>query len=78
MTNVNGFNILINKYNGFSEKRLPLKLEYKQYGPVITSDRLIQLLAITSNKQAMNYQKAEKTIVLDEPHIKVEVWTMDR
>lgn len=56
------------------ERRLSLGLVYKHYGPAITSDRLIQLSAITTDKQTRDYFKAEKTIVLDEPEIKIEVW----
>ncbi|XP_070695453.1 protein-glutamine gamma-glutamyltransferase 2-like [Pempheris klunzingeri] len=55
------------------EKRLPLRLEYNRYGSVITPDRLIQLSAITIDKQITHYHKAEKTIVLDEPDIEVEL-----
>ncbi|XP_028265656.1 protein-glutamine gamma-glutamyltransferase 2-like isoform X2 [Parambassis ranga] len=55
------------------ERRLYLKLEYDLYGPAITSDRLIQLSAITIDKQTIDYHKAEKTIVLDDPHIEVKV-----
>lgn len=57
----------------FLEKRLVLKLEYDSYGSVITSDRLIQLSAITIDKQTIDYHKAEKTIVLDEPVIDIKV-----
>lgn len=57
----------------FSERRLSLRLDYDQYGPVITSDRLIQLSAITIDKQIIDYNKAEKTIVLDEPDIEIKV-----
>ncbi|XP_042348629.1 protein-glutamine gamma-glutamyltransferase 2-like [Plectropomus leopardus] len=55
------------------EKRMSLKLEYERYGSVITSDRLIQVSAITIDKQITNYHKAEKTIVLDEPDIKIKL-----
>lgn len=57
----------------FSERRLHLRLEYDSYGSVITSDRLIQLSVIAIDKQTINYHKAEKTIVLDEPVIDVKV-----
>lgn len=59
----------------FSEKRLYLKLDYNIYRSAITSDRLIQLSALTVDKETMDYRKAEKTIVLDEPdiHIKVRI-----
>lgn len=56
-----------------SERRLSLKLEYESYGTAITSDRLIQLSAITIDKETIDFNKAEKTIVLDEPDIKIEV-----
>lgn len=39
----------------------------------MTSDRLIQLSAVTIDKQTMDFQKAEKTIVLDEPDIRIKV-----
>ncbi|XP_047467726.1 protein-glutamine gamma-glutamyltransferase 2-like [Mugil cephalus] len=55
------------------EKRLPLKVKYKQYGKAITPDRLIQLSAITINKETAEYHKAEKTIVLDEPEIQIKL-----
>uniref|UniRef100_A0A3Q2XCD6 Protein-glutamine gamma-glutamyltransferase 2 n=1 Tax=Hippocampus comes TaxID=109280 RepID=A0A3Q2XCD6_HIPCM len=58
---------------GSKEERLYLKLEYGTYGPVITSDRLIQLSAITIDKQTVDYHKAEKTIVLDEPHVEIKM-----
>lgn len=55
-----------------------LRLEYDRYGSVITPDRLINLSAITIDKQITNYHKVEKTIVLDEPDIEIKVWAMDR
>lgn len=60
-----------------SEIRLPLRLEYEHYGSVITSDRLIQLSVFTIDKQTVDYHKAEKTIVLDEPDIEIEVCLVD-
>lgn len=74
--NRNGFNNPNNRVCvcGFSARRLSLKLEYERYGSVITSDRLIQLSAITFNKESVEYYKAEKTIVLDEPEIEIKVW----
>uniref|UniRef100_A0A667WU88 Protein-glutamine gamma-glutamyltransferase 2 n=1 Tax=Myripristis murdjan TaxID=586833 RepID=A0A667WU88_9TELE len=59
--------------NSGEEERLPLKLKYTRYGSLITSDRLIQLVAITMDKQTRSYHKAEKTIVLDEPDIEIKV-----
>lgn len=53
------------------EKRLALKLEYDAYGPVITSDRLILVSAIAIDKQTVDFHKAEKTIVLDEPELNI-------
>ncbi|KAM4563545.1 protein-glutamine gamma-glutamyltransferase 2-like [Odontesthes bonariensis] len=55
------------------EKRISLKLEYDLYGKAITSDRMIQLSAITIDKQTIDYNKAEKTIVLDEPEIEIKL-----
>ncbi|KAM9856201.1 protein-glutamine gamma-glutamyltransferase 2-like [Aulostomus maculatus] len=55
------------------ERRLPLTLVYGSYGPVITSDRLIQLSSITIDKQNIDYHKAEKTIVLDEPVLVIKL-----
>ncbi|XP_057712919.1 protein-glutamine gamma-glutamyltransferase 2-like [Corythoichthys intestinalis] len=55
------------------ERRLHLKLEYSMYGSVITSDRLIHLSAITIDKQTIEYHKAEKTIVLDEPLVEIKL-----
>ncbi|XP_041646034.1 protein-glutamine gamma-glutamyltransferase 2-like [Cheilinus undulatus] len=55
------------------ERRLPLKLRYDSYGSVITSDRLIQLSAIAIDKQTIDYNKAEKTIVLDEPDLQIKL-----
>ncbi|XP_019944770.2 protein-glutamine gamma-glutamyltransferase 2-like [Paralichthys olivaceus] len=55
------------------ERRLPLKLKYDSYGSVITSDRLIQLTAITIDKETADYNKTEKTIVLDEPEIDIKL-----
>lgn len=57
---------------------MSLRLEYEHYGSVITSDRLIQLSAITIDKLTIDYHKAEKTIVLDEPDIEIKVWTVER
>ncbi|KAI3357275.1 hypothetical protein L3Q82_015731, partial [Scortum barcoo] len=54
-------------------RRLSLRLKYSHYGSVITSDRLIQLLAVTTDKQIVSYHKAEKTIVLDEPDIEIKL-----
>lgn len=39
----------------------------------MTSDRLIQLSAITMDKHSVDFQKAEKTIVLDDPDIQIKV-----
>lgn len=39
----------------------------------MTSDRSIQLSAITIDKQTVDFNKAEKTIVLDEPDIQIKV-----
>ncbi|XP_034064990.1 protein-glutamine gamma-glutamyltransferase 2-like [Gymnodraco acuticeps] len=55
------------------ERRMSLRLEYERYGSAITSDRLIQVSAITIDKQITNYHKAEKTIVLDEPEIHIKL-----
>lgn len=55
------------------ERRLSMKLEYDSYGAAITSDRLIQLSAITVDKQTIEYCKAEKTIVLDEPELEIKL-----
>ncbi|XP_078110757.1 protein-glutamine gamma-glutamyltransferase 2-like [Sander vitreus] len=55
------------------ERRLFLRLDYECYGSVITSDRLIKLSAIAIDKQVAEYHKAEKTIVLDEPDIEIEL-----
>ncbi|XP_075958287.1 protein-glutamine gamma-glutamyltransferase 2-like [Anarhichas minor] len=55
------------------EKRLSLKLKYEHYGSVISPDRVIQLSAITIDKQMRHYHKAEKTIVLDEPKMEVKL-----
>lgn len=55
------------------ERCLSLKLEYQSYGTAITSDRLIQLSAFTIDKQSTDFNKAEKTIVLDEPDIKIKL-----
>lgn len=57
------------------EKHLSLTLEYERYGSKLTSDRLIQLSAITIDKHTMDFHKAEKTIVLDEPDIQIKVWS---
>lgn len=54
-------------------RHLSIRLEYDRYGSVITSDRLIHLSAITIDKQTIDYQKAEKTIVLDEPDVEIKV-----
>uniref|UniRef100_A0A3P8T3Q7 Protein-glutamine gamma-glutamyltransferase 2 n=1 Tax=Amphiprion percula TaxID=161767 RepID=A0A3P8T3Q7_AMPPE len=55
------------------ERRLSLKLDYDSYGAAITSDRLIQLSAITVDKQTIDFCKAEKTIVLDEPQLEIKL-----
>uniref|UniRef100_A0A8C4EJD2 Protein-glutamine gamma-glutamyltransferase 2 n=1 Tax=Dicentrarchus labrax TaxID=13489 RepID=A0A8C4EJD2_DICLA len=55
------------------ERRLSLRLEYDRYGSAITSDRLIQLAAITIDKETIDYHKAEKTIVLDEPDMEIKL-----
>uniref|UniRef100_A0A3B4YSB6 Protein-glutamine gamma-glutamyltransferase 2 n=1 Tax=Seriola lalandi dorsalis TaxID=1841481 RepID=A0A3B4YSB6_SERLL len=55
------------------ERRVSLRLKYDSYGSVINSDRLIQLSAIAINKQTIDYHKAEKTIVLDAPEIKIKL-----
>ncbi|XP_037096972.1 protein-glutamine gamma-glutamyltransferase 2-like [Syngnathus acus] len=55
------------------ERRLYLKLEYDTYGAVITSDRLIHLSAVTIDKEHIDYHKAEKTIVLDEPPVEIKL-----
>ncbi|XP_068180066.1 protein-glutamine gamma-glutamyltransferase 2-like [Antennarius striatus] len=55
------------------ERRISMRLEYDRYGSAITSDRLIHLSAITIDKQTIDYQKAEKTVVLDEPDIEIKL-----
>uniref|UniRef100_A0A3B4ZQP2 Protein-glutamine gamma-glutamyltransferase 2 n=1 Tax=Stegastes partitus TaxID=144197 RepID=A0A3B4ZQP2_9TELE len=55
------------------ERRLSLKLDYDGYGTAITSDRLIQLSAITVDKETIDFCKAEKTIVLDEPELEIKL-----
>ncbi|XP_077586275.1 protein-glutamine gamma-glutamyltransferase 2-like [Stigmatopora nigra] len=55
------------------ERRLHLQLEYSTYGSVITSDRLIHLSAISIDKETIEYHKAEKTIVLDEPLVEIKL-----
>uniref|UniRef100_A0A146ZQM5 Protein-glutamine gamma-glutamyltransferase 2 n=1 Tax=Fundulus heteroclitus TaxID=8078 RepID=A0A146ZQM5_FUNHE len=55
------------------ERRLSLKLEYKSYGTAITSDLLIQVSAITVDKQTIDFHKAEKIIVLDEPELGIKL-----
>lgn len=45
---------------------------YDTYGPVITSDLMIQVSSITFDESS-NYHKAEKTIVLDEPEVEIKV-----
>ncbi|XP_053705327.1 protein-glutamine gamma-glutamyltransferase 2-like [Synchiropus splendidus] len=55
------------------ERRLTLHLQYDNYGSVITPDRLILLSVIAIDKQTIEYHKAEKTIVLDEPSIDIKL-----
>ncbi|CAG03221.1 unnamed protein product, partial [Tetraodon nigroviridis] len=55
------------------EKRLSLRLEYQSYGSKLTSDRLIQLSAVAMDKNSMDFQKAEKNIVLDDPDIQIKL-----
>lgn len=55
------------------ELRVPLKLEYQSYGPVLTPDRLIQVSALTVDKESLDYCKTQKTIVLDEPDLHIKV-----
>ncbi|KAK7877870.1 hypothetical protein WMY93_031476 [Mugilogobius chulae] len=55
------------------ELRVPLKLEYQSYGPVLTPDRLIQVSALSVDKQSMDFCKAQKTIALDEPDIHIQI-----
>ncbi|XP_072304882.1 protein-glutamine gamma-glutamyltransferase 2-like [Eucyclogobius newberryi] len=55
------------------ELRVPLELEYQSYGPALTPDRLIQVSALSVDKQSMDYCKAQKTIVLDEPDMDIQV-----
>ncbi|XP_008316246.1 protein-glutamine gamma-glutamyltransferase 2-like isoform X1 [Cynoglossus semilaevis] len=54
------------------ERRLPLRLMYDTYGPVITSDLMIQVSSITFDESS-NYHRAEKTIVLDEPEVEIKL-----
>uniref|UniRef100_UPI003AACCF21 protein-glutamine gamma-glutamyltransferase 2-like n=1 Tax=Centroberyx gerrardi TaxID=166262 RepID=UPI003AACCF21 len=55
------------------ERRLSLRVKYNNYGSVISSDRLIQLSAVTIDKQTVDFHKAEKIIVLDEPDIEIKL-----
>uniref|UniRef100_A0A672G0P0 Transglutaminase 2, C polypeptide A n=1 Tax=Salarias fasciatus TaxID=181472 RepID=A0A672G0P0_SALFA len=43
------------------------------YSALITSDRLILVSAIAIDKQTVDFHKAEKTIVLDEPDLKISL-----
>lgn len=54
------------------ERRVPLKLDYESYGPVLTADRLIQVTALTIDWKTMDVCKAQKNIVLDEPDINIQ------
>ncbi|KAM4609902.1 protein-glutamine gamma-glutamyltransferase 2-like [Polymixia lowei] len=55
------------------ERRVYLNVEYDRYGSVITSDRLIQIVATAFDKETVEYKKAEKTIVLDAPEIEIQI-----
>ena len=59
---------------GFSEKRLPFKIEYEKYGSLINSDHLIRVSVFVSDEPAGEYYKADKNIVLDKPEIEIKVW----
>uniref|UniRef100_A0A3Q2FDE6 Protein-glutamine gamma-glutamyltransferase 2 n=1 Tax=Cyprinodon variegatus TaxID=28743 RepID=A0A3Q2FDE6_CYPVA len=53
--------------------RLSLKLEYNRYGTAIDPDMMIQVSAITIDKQTIDFHKAEKIIVLDEPDVGIKL-----
>uniref|UniRef100_A0A8C8CYM6 Protein-glutamine gamma-glutamyltransferase 2 n=1 Tax=Oncorhynchus tshawytscha TaxID=74940 RepID=A0A8C8CYM6_ONCTS len=55
------------------EKRLPLRLEYVDYGDTITSDRLIQLVLIVIESSPREFHKAKRTIVLENPDIAIKL-----
>ncbi|XP_038159505.1 protein-glutamine gamma-glutamyltransferase 2-like isoform X2 [Cyprinodon tularosa] len=55
------------------ERRLSLKLEYNRYGTAIDPDMMIQVSAITIDKQTIDFHKAEKIIVLDEPDVGIKL-----
>lgn len=58
------------------ERRVPLRLNYSKYGGAITEDNLIRLAALLVDYSTGDATLAVRSIVLDNPEIKVRVSTM--
>ncbi|XP_075882355.1 protein-glutamine gamma-glutamyltransferase 2-like [Nelusetta ayraudi] len=84
MASAVGYNGKLGEYCGFTMeeavelapnevKHIPLKLEHKNYAPVITSERLIKVTLMTLDGEHEEYNTAVKTIVLDGPDIEIKL-----
>ena len=58
------------------ERKIPLRLNYSKYGDLITEDNLIRLAALLLDYTTREQTLAVRTIVLENPEIKVRVSTM--
>ncbi|KPP70871.1 hypothetical protein Z043_110259 [Scleropages formosus] len=69
-----GFKDLLNlKLAPGEEKQVPLKLNYCKYGSTLTKDNLIRLTAILFDYSTKEAILAMRTIVLENPEIKIKV-----
>ncbi|KAJ8259032.1 hypothetical protein COCON_G00180440 [Conger conger] len=55
------------------EKQVPLRLNYCKYGANITEDNLIRVVALLTDYSNKDMYLAVRTIVLDDPEIKIRV-----
>ncbi|XP_047440076.1 protein-glutamine gamma-glutamyltransferase 2 [Mugil cephalus] len=69
-----GFKDLLNvELSPGAERRIPLRLNYSKYGGLLTEDNLIRLAALLFDFATRETILATRTIVLDNPDIKVRI-----
>ncbi|XP_063766824.1 protein-glutamine gamma-glutamyltransferase 2 [Eleginops maclovinus] len=74
MGNNCGFKDLLNvELSPGAERRVPLRLNYSKYGKQLTEDNLIRLAALLIDSSTSQTILAVRTIVLENPEIKVRI-----
>lgn len=60
----------------FSERKVPLRLNYSKYCNNLTDDNLIRLGALLIDYSTREAVMAMRDVVLDNPDIKIRVWML--